>query len=264
MSALAELIGSRWPEVIAFMLVLGRTGALIISAPFWSGTAVPPLVRVLVAVALSAAVYPLADAPRVTPTAPLWLAVALTREVLVGLVVGWAAQLLFAGMRLAGHEIEIKMGLGLAQLVDPGEGGQTTIMAGLFSFIAALVFFSLNGHHLLIRALAESYALFPIGAKKPDLARGLVASAATIFSMALRVSAPAVVGMLLSDLVLGIVSRVVPQMNVFIVALPLQMLFGILLVLLSLPAVIWFFADQLPAVRYPLSGGASVALGAGG
>ena len=260
MSELTQLLSSRWPEVITFLLVLGRTSGLVISAPFWGGRAVPGLVRVVVAVSLSVAVYPLAKPVGAIHESPLLLSLlmALGGEVLLGLVLGWAAQLLFAGMRLAGQEIEIKMGLGLAQLVDPQEGGQTTVLSTLFELMAALVFFSLNGHHLLIRALASSYSLFPLAGVETrhvafvqgpvlSLVEGMVVSTGEIFTIALRVSAPVIVGLLLSDIVLVIVSRAIPQMNVFLVALPLQLAFGMLLLLLSLPALVWFCVNQLSA-----------------
>jgi flagellar biosynthesis protein FliR len=113
---------------------------------------------------------------------------------------------------------------------------------------AGLIFFSLNGHHLLIRALTSSYSVFPLAGEKffARLLEGVITSAGEIFAIALRLSAPVVIGLLLSDIVLGIVSRAIPQMNVFIVAQPLQFALVVLLLLLSLPALVWFFARQLP------------------
>ena len=156
-------------------------------------------------------------------------------------------KLLFAAMRLAGQEIEIKCGLGLLQLVDPNEGGQSGIFAAFLELTAGLIFFSLNGHHLLIRALSSSYRIFPLAGEKfaPHLLQGLISSTGEIFTIALRVSAPVVIGLLLSDIVLGIISRAIPQMNVFIVAQPLPFGLVLLLLLLSLPTLVGFFVRQL-------------------
>jgi flagellar biosynthetic protein FliR len=265
MSELTELLSSRWPEVITFLLVLGRTSGLVLSAPFWGRKTVPSLARIVVAVSLGVAVYPLAkpaqgpvlSAAEGTASLPSLISLLMTLggEVLLGLVLGWAAQLLFAGVRLAGHVIESKMGLSLAQLVDPQESGQTGVLAVLLDTSIALVFFALNGHLLLIQALASSYNLFPLAGEKPVLSavEGMVASAGGIFTIALRISAPVVVALFLSNIVLGIVSRAIPQMNVFIVALPLQLAFGMLLFLLSLPGLVWFFANQLSAISNQLS-----------
>jgi flagellar biosynthetic protein FliR len=251
MAPLTHLISTRWPEVITFILVFGRAGGLIVSAPFWGSRVVPVLVRVWIAMLLAIVTYPLVRVVSLPGGITIFsLLMALGGEILLGLVLGWMAQLLFAAMRLAGQEIEIKSGLGLLQLVDPHEGGQSGIFAAFLELTAGLIFFSLNGHHLLVRALSSSYSVFPLAGDKfvIRLLEGLITSAGEIFTIALRISAPVVIGLLLSDLVLGIISRAIPQMNVFIVAQPLQLAFVMLLLLLSLPALVWFFARQLPLV----------------
>jgi flagellar biosynthetic protein FliR len=110
------------------------------------------------------------------------------------------------------------------------------------------VFFALNGHHLLVQALSASYTVFPLAGEKfaARLFEGLISSGGQIFAIGLRVSAPVVIGLLLSDIVLGILSRAIPQMNIFMVAQPLQFGLAIFLLMLSLPALVWFFARQMP------------------
>lgn len=249
MSALTYLLTHRWPEVVTFMLVFGRAGGLIVSAPFWSSRTVPLVVRVWIAMILAVATYPLVPIVSLPGGITLLsLFMALIGEIFLGLILGWVAQLLFAAMRLAGQEIEIKSGLGLIQLVDPHEGGQSGVLSAFLELVAGLIFFSMNGHHLLIQALLASYKVFPLGGEKfvTRVLEGVVGSTGEIFSIALRVSAPVIVGLILSDIVLGILSRAIPQMNVFLVAQPLQFGFGILLLMLSLPAVVWFFVRQFP------------------
>jgi len=249
MASLTHLISTRWPEVITLILIFGRAGGLIVSAPFWGSRVVPVLVRVWIAMLLAIATYPLVPIVSLPGGTTIFsLLMALAGEILLGLVLGWMAQMLFAAMRLAGQEIEIKCGLGLLNLVDPNEGGQSGIFAAFLELTAGLIFFSLNGHLLLIRALSSSYSVFPLAGEKfaTRLLEGLISSTGEIFTIALRVSAPVVIGLLLSDIVLGIISRAIPQMNVFIVAQPLQLGLVLLLLLLSLPAVVWFFVRQLP------------------
>jgi flagellar biosynthetic protein FliR len=270
MEGFNQLIVSHWPEVLTFVLVLGRTSGVVVSAPFWGGTVVPRMVRVMIAVNLSVMVYPLVQTASLASgregISLVSLLMALGREVLVGLAVGWAAQLLFAGMRLAGQQMEMKMGLGLTQLVDPHEGGLTGLLPAFLDLMAALVFLSINGHHLLVQALVSSYRLFPLTAGKlvlsgpvlsggegPHLARALVVATGEIFPIALRVSAPVVIGLLLTDIIFGIMSRAVPQLNLFGVVLPVQFGFGVLLLLLALPLLVWFCVHQLAAISDQLS-----------
>ena len=209
----------------------------------------PMLVRIVITLVLSAAIYPLVytGPPLTEVPSQLALLLALAGELLVGLLLGWMAQFLFVGMRLAGQLVELKTGIGLAQLIDPQEGSQTTFFALLFDLLAVMVFLSVNGHHLLIRALVSSYSLFPLADANLilSLGKGIMTSAGTIFTIALQVSAPIIVGLLLSDILLSIMARAIPQLNVFLVAPPVQLAFGLLLFLLSLPTVVWFCVNQL-------------------
>jgi flagellar biosynthesis protein FliR len=253
MLSLHQFISSRWPEVVTFLLVLGRTSGLVMSAPFWGSRIIPGLARAWVAVVLSAASYPFVATVAVPQGAAagtdygaiLFVLLALAGEVLLGIGIGWAAQMLFAGLRLAAHELEMKMGLSMAQMIDPQWGDRSSSLGGIFELVAVLVFFSLNGHRLLIEALHSSYAVFPLAGPKLEFGRMLAGSAGEIFSIALRVSAPVVIGLFMSDIVLGVVSRAMPQMNVFSVSMPLQLALGMLLLFLSMPALVWFCADYL-------------------
>jgi flagellar biosynthetic protein FliR len=246
---LSQWIVGHSTEVTTFMLVLGRAGGLIAGAPFWGSRMLPLPVRIWIALLLAIATFPLVQNV-VLPGGITLLSVtlALVREAFLGLALGWVAQLLFAGMRLAGQAIETKSGLGFVQLVDPHEGSSTGIFSAFLEVLAGLVFFALNGHHLLIQALMASYNVFPLAGEKfaGRVLAGLIGSGGQIFAIGLRVSAPVVIGLLLSDVVLGIVSRAIPQMNVFMVAQPLQFGLAIFLLFLSLPALVWFFARQLP------------------
>lgn len=249
MISLSTMISERWPEVATFVLVFARTMGLIVGAPFWGSRVVPVAVRIWVAMLLAMATYPLVKAVSLPDGFSLLsLFTTMASEIFLGLILGWLAQLIFAGVRLAGQEIEIKSGLGLVQLVDPHEGGHSGIFAAFLEVMAGMIFFSLNGHHLLIQALSASYGVFPLAGEKffTRVAAGLISSTGEIFTIALKISAPVLIGLLLSDVVLGILSRAIPQMNVFMVAQPLQFGFGIVLLMLSLPGLVWFVMRQLP------------------
>lgn len=271
MNELNQLIINHWTAVVTFLLVLGRTSGLVIGAPFWGGASSPRLVRVVLAIGLSVAVYPFATSTTGVDAQAefslLFLLLELGREALFGLSIGWTSQLLFAGMRMAGQQMEMKMGLGLTQMVDPHDGGQTSLMSAILDLLASLVFLAVNGHQLLIRALVSSYQLFPLpgGAAVAttvvsvssvsllEILRVLIDAAGGIFSIALRVSAPVVVGLLLADVILGVTSRMVPQLNLFAVILPVQFAFGLLLLFLAIPFLVWFCADQLSTISEQLT-----------
>jgi flagellar biosynthetic protein FliR len=249
MGPLTHLLSSGWTEAVAFVLVFGRAGGLMVSAPFWGSRVVPVVVRLWIAMLLAIATYPVARAAALGGGMTIVsMFLALAGEILLGLVLGWLAQLMFSAMRLAGQEIELKSGLGLIQLLDPHEGGQSGLFSTLFELLAGLLFFALNGHHLLVTALWSSYKVFPLSGEKFvfRVFQGLVSSAGEIFSIALRLSAPVTIGLLLSDIILGLISRAIPQMNVFMVAQPLQFALALLLLILAMPAFVWFFMRHLP------------------
>ncbi len=248
---LTRFLSARWPEAVTFLMVLARTGGLMVSAPFWGGRVVPGLIKAVFSVGISVAIYPLVKtahlpAGEITGAASLLgLLLAVGGEILVGIALGWSAQIFFSGMRLAGQQIETRMGLSLASLIDPQGGAPSALFSVLLELTATLVFLALNGHYLLVRALASSYSFFPLAGAKTAVVSVLVSAAAGIFSIGFQVSAPIMVGLVLSDIVLGIVNRVVPQMNVFVVALPLQFLFGMLLLVFSLPVIGWLLMDRI-------------------
>jgi flagellar biosynthetic protein FliR len=248
---LTDLISTGWPEVVTFILVFGRVCGLVISAPFWGSRVVPVIVRIWVAIILAFATLPVARSAALGGvTTVLFLFLALVGEIVLGITLGWFSQLMFSAMRVAGQEIELKSGLGLIQLVDPHEGSHSGVFSTLFELLAGVLFFALNGHHLLVTALWASYKVFPLGGEKfaSRFIEGLLFSAGEIFAIALRISAPVVSGLLLSDIILGLISRAIPQMNVFMVAQPLQFGLALLLLLLSTPVFVWFLVRHLPVI----------------
>jgi len=251
MAALIHLISTGWQEAVTFLLIFGRVGGLMVTAPFWGSRVVPIGVRVWIALLLAIATYPVVHT--VTPDGDIttvWVFLALTGEILLGLALGWLAQLMFSAMRLAGQEIELKSGLGLIQLVDPNDGGQSGVFSTVFELLAGLLFFALNGHHLLVQALWSSYNVFPLAGEKfpTRLLEAVVSSAGEVFTIGLQVSAPVVIGLFLSDIILGLISRAIPQLNVFMVAQPLQFGFALVLLFLAIPAMVWFLIRHIPSM----------------
>ena len=259
LSQMSQWVVAHGSEAITFMLVFARAAGLILGAPYWGSKMVPAPVRIWITLVLAIATYPLVQMVSLPGGFTLVsMTLALVGEIFLGLVLGWVAQLLFAGMRLAGQAIESRSGLGFVQLVDPHEGGSTGIFSAFLEVLAGLVFFALNGHHLLIHALTASYSVFPLAGDKftARLLEGVITSGGQIFAIGLRVSAPVVIGLLLTDVVLGVLSRAIPQMNIFMVAAPLQFGVAMILLMLSLPVLAKFFERQLPLmIGVPGGGG---------
>lgn len=164
-------------------------------------------------------------------------------ELLVGCILGFITQIIFSVFRVAGHYLDVQMGLGVANVVDPEYGTQVPLLGNLLYMLAILTFLAINGHHVLITGLFESYRLIPIEGfhYTGELSLFLCRLVGEMFLLALQMALPVVGALLIVDLVLGVIARTVPQMNVFFVALPLKIALGFGLIMIMVSLFIWAF-----------------------
>lgn len=220
-----------WGRIPYFSLVLIRTGALFFSLPMFGARGVPVPVKVGMAVAFSWALLPILPLPDWTPPQEVFeWGLASVREAAIGLAIGWMVHLVLAAVPLAGHVLGYQMGFGLANLMDPVGQQQLSVTAHLLNVMALWLFFVLDGHHLLVRVLFESFRWSPPGGLVHEaLMEALGAETGrTLFWNTLVLAGPLLAILLLLQVALGIMARVVPQMNVFIVAVPVQNAIGLL------------------------------------
>ena len=208
------------------------------TAPFFDSRNIPVQVKVWLSLAISFVLFPvlkLGEVPFETKMVAFVLGV--LGEICLGLIIGLSAKLIFAGVQLAGQMAGIQMGLGMARVLDPIAGAQVSLIAQLKNLLAMLVFLASNAHHLFLQALAESFRLVP-----PfhfhftnSLMDQLVRLSSNMFVVSIKVGAPLIAVLLITSASLGLIARTVPQMHVFIVAMPLKIMVGFLMFLLSLP-----------------------------
>ncbi len=230
--------------VEGFLLVLARVSGLFLSAPIFSSRQMPAQVKIMLVLALSAMMtYFLPVTQGVEIANPLNMLGAVVLEVLVGYTIGLVAYMLFAAIQLAGQMMDMQMGFAIVNVIDPQSGMQIPLMGNLTQIIALLFYLAVNGHHYLLQAVAQSYQVIPVLGMKLGGAfyQSLFSIGAEMFVIALKVSAPLVVAILISDVAMGFIARTVPQMNVFIVGLPLKILMGLGCLLLMLPVYLWLF-----------------------
>ena len=158
-------------------------------------------------------------------------------EILLGFAIGFSVKLIFAGIQLAGQLAGYQMGMALANVMDPASSQQVPLLAQFNNLIALLIFISINAHYWFIKALTQSYRLVPPLNVKfgSSLMEQLVQLSGNMFVIAIQVGAPVIAAMLLTSVAFGLVARTVPQMNVFIVAMPLKIGVGLLFLGFGLP-----------------------------
>lgn len=223
----------RW--VIESLPVLMRVASFLLAIPIF-GQGVPSVAKVGLAAFITALIVPnLSLAP--IPDDLGAFTFLIVEEVVVGLAMGLIVTMLFSAIYLAGQLIDVPMGFGMVNVVDPQTGMQIPIVAQFKFALAILILFAVDGHHALIGGLARSFSIVPIGfaSAHPEVTRVALNAFGTLFTLALRIALPIVAALFIADVALGIVARAVPQVNVFFVGIPLKIGLGIVLMIIALP-----------------------------
>ena len=243
MIAASELLDSLpyylWPFL--------RVSALFLVAPVFSATNIPVRVRVILGLAVAALLAPLvAGEVAVDTLSASWLLLA-AREIIIGVMMGFVVQLAFAAVIVAGETLAMSMGLGFALSVDPQNGIQGPVVSQLNVILATLLFLAVDGHLLLLGALADSFQLLPL--QPVGLEAGLFLDvfqlAAQVFATAVALALPALTAVLMTNIAFGVITRAAPQLNIFAVGFPVTIAVGLVFMMLALPAFLDRFGGAL-------------------
>jgi flagellar biosynthetic protein FliR len=177
------------------------------------------------------------------------LLILIIRELLIGLSLSLLSQVIFAAVEFCGQMIAAQMGLSMASIFDP-EMGQVTVISNFQDLLAMLLFMTMGVHHIFIRAIVESYSLVPVGAwhMSEGLIHFLIVTVSGLFVLAIKLAAPVMVSLLASAVLLGIMARSFPQMNIFMISFPLNISIGLLVLGFSLQAFSKTLADAFGGI----------------
>ena len=223
------------PLAQAFMSPFLRAAGFVMVAPIFGAAVVPGRVKVVIALALGFLLAPIVPIP--PPIEPFSAEFFLTiaTQILVGAAIGFVVQLIFDALVIGGQTIAMTMGLGFATLIDAQRGASVPLLSQFMLIFGILVFLAINGHIALVAALAESFRWAPIGTNFSGASAYQVAHwAGYMFSAGVLIALPAVLALVIVNFGLGVVSRAAPALNLFAIGFPVTMLFGFLIVTLSL------------------------------
>jgi flagellar biosynthetic protein FliR len=240
-----DVLGISTTQLQVFLLVLARTASLFFAAPLFGVASVPPQVKVWIAALTSLIFVPSVmnglggdvETLREMLKQPMLFAFLIASQCVVGFLIGFAANLLFVAVQMAGEFIDLQSGLSAIHLLNPLAHQPESAVSSLKHSIAVLLFLTLNGHHWLLKGVGQSFQVVPL--------TGSVAVTGTLehlttltqgtLSAAVKIAAPTMGVLLMTDVVLGLMARTLPQMNVFVVGFPLKITAALIVLLISLP-----------------------------
>jgi flagellar biosynthetic protein FliR len=215
-----------------------RVSGFVLTAPAASETVVPGRVKIVLTLALAFLLAPLVQVPAGLSIFSAAGMLAAVLELLIGVSIGMVVQLTFEALVFAGQSISLTMGLGFATLVDPQRGAQVPVLGQMFMIFGTLIYLSINGHLMLLGALAESFHTLPIGAHVgQDFLLSVVLWGARVFDTGLLIALPAVIALVIVNLALGVVTRAAPQLNLFGIGFTIALLSGFFVLLSGLDGI---------------------------
>lgn len=223
-------------EIVKFMLILFRCLGFFVLTPVFGRREIPPQAKIGLAALLSLILY--SAIPELAYTNNIWVvATMVVKELTIGILIGYVVFLLFSSLYLAGQIIDLEMGFGIVNVIDPQSNTQVPLTGNFYYILTILMFLTVNGHHVLISAIIKSYELLPLGeiAYDSGLLGVIVDSFRDMFILGIQIALPVISIILLLDLALGIIARTVSQMNVFMVGLPIKIAMGMIGMILVFP-----------------------------
>lgn len=233
-----DLLGIAQAKFFSFFLILLRLGTLLTFAPVYGTTMLPVRVKAAVALGLAVCLSALGVGGQVpVPATNAALAFLAAQEMLLGFLLGFTTRLVFAAVEFGGQLVGLQMGLGIVSILDPQFQTQVSIVSQFQFLLATFLFLSVGGDLLLVEAFAANLERIPPGHFVMDghVLGALVTLTGEIFRLGLQLSAPVVVALLATQVVLGVFARSMPQMNMLILGFPVQILLGFGILGLGLP-----------------------------
>ena len=251
---LAELLPE---QAFSLLLIFVRLGAAVMLLPGFGEAYISPRIRLLIALTLTVVVQPvLPPVLPALPASPTALLLLILGEAFIGLFLGSVARLLMAALSIGGMMIATVTGLANALTNDPTAAQQGSIAGSFLTMLALMVIILLDLHHMLLRGVIESYQIFVPG--QPilvgDISQMITRVVSKAFLLGFQIASPFIAVALIFNLGLGLLSRLMPQMQVFFIAIPLQIVIGMGILLIALPALIGWFITGFEEVTLPFAG----------
>ena len=232
---------------VVFLLALFRVSAVVMTAPVLGSRSVPFKFRIVIALLLTLTAIPLIDGSAIDSTEPKLLGAAILSEVIIGLLLGIGVMIVFAAAQIAGTVISQMAGIQLSDSLDPNTGQSASPVSQLFGVLSLAAFALVGGPELVVSAMLDTFVELPLGRSlETSNVLSLVAELLQqSFLLTLRAVAPAIAALMISTLVIGLISRTYPQMNLLGLGLSSNLMVMLLAIFFTLGGSVWLFVDDL-------------------
>ena len=238
-----EMVQIPYRDFNIFLLIFIRVGVVLFVLPFFNSRIIPVIAKVGLALLITMMLYPAGN----IQTAPsidnvVGMARLVLAELIIGIVLGLMIQIFFEGVKMMGQLVGFQTGFSITNIIDPQSGSQVSILANMSYLLSMVLFLMFNGHHIILNALRQSFEVIRIGVYglDPQLLSAMMRHSGRMFLIGVKIGAPAIAALLLAKVVFGLVTKLIPQMNIMIVAFPVQIIIGLLFFGISLRVLLVF------------------------
>jgi flagellar biosynthetic protein FliR len=235
-------------DFVLILLIFIRVISAVIATPIYSHISIPSQVKVFLSFIIAFIIFSISNPANIAVDFNVWWLFAMAiKEIAIGLIIGFTLNLVFYGFNFAGTFIGFDMGLAMAQVMNPMEDTNGNVIGQVIYFLALMIFFIIDGHQYVLRALAFSFKIIPLGELNLNvgLFNILIKYSSAVFIIAVKIAAPILVSFFLIHIAEGILARMIPQMQVFFVTQPLKIGIGFVLLASILPVYFYVIKNLL-------------------
>lgn len=223
-------------RLLTYFLIIMRMGGIFFTAPVFSSSSLNNQVRMILTLIISLLLLPVVQPVTITDPNLLWLVVSVTKEILIGVCIGGMTSLLFSGLQLGGYLVDYQMGFSMVSVIDPATNSNVSFSGQVYNILGTIIFLAIYGHHIFIQAVAQSFDYMPVGdfVFKQDGFMYILTTFIKIFIVAIQITAPVFISLMMTNVIMGIMARLVPQMNIMVIGFPVKITIGALVLIASL------------------------------
>ena len=234
-------------EIQAFFFIMIRISVILFMFPFFNARVIPVLIKAGLALMISMILFPVINHEMIAYPNTLWEVIQLIITEFIGMILGLMVELFFEGISMMGQVVGFQTGFAITNILDPQSGVQVSIFSNFAYLVAMVVFLVLNGHHIALSAMRQSFEIINVGSLNLNrqIFQRLLFLSGDMFVIALKIGAPAIAALLFTKVAFALVTKLIPQMNIMIVAFPVQITIGLIFFGITLNIILRFVENYL-------------------